>query len=414
MNDMIELAKKFGTPLYLMFEEEILKSCEKFKSSVEKSFGKNAMILYASKALSCVGLLKIIKNQNLGLDVSSGGELFTAIKAGFPMDRVTFHGNNKSEDELKMAIEYSVSRIVIDNNEEFENLLNLSKKYNRKINILFRINPEVDANTHKSVNTGKVDSKFGITFDQARENIRKIFEQNLVIFKGFHSHIGSQIFDCKDFQKEAETMVRFCSDIKNEFGFEPEELNLGGGFGVKYTDDNPEIDIEDFIFSICLVLKKECDRNRIKMPFVYFEPGRSIVAKAGVTLYTVGCVKKTKNKTYVIVDGSMNDNPRFVLYGSKYRIENISEKNKNSNFEEVVLSGRCCESGDIISDSCFLKNPKRGDIIAVYCTGAYNFSMSSNYNKIPKPPIVLVTKNGEAKVIVRRQSYEDLISCEID
>lgn len=410
---MIELSKKFGTPLYLLYEDEIVKSCELFRSVLRENFGEKALAFYACKALSCKYLCKIINEQNLGLDVSSGGELFTASLVGFPMGKVMFHGNNKTEDELEMSIKLGVFRIVVDNLEELEKIEKISNRLKKTVNILIRVRPEVDANTHSSIKTAGRNSKFGMSFNETFYAIKKIIECKYINIKGFHAHIGSQIFDVDSFVNLSEIMINFYINSSKKFNIKLSDLNLGGGFGVGYIKGENDLDLKRCMRKVSEVIKIKCKLENIEIPYIYVEPGRSIIAKAGVTLYTIGCVKRNSENTHVIVDGSMNDNPRFALYGSKYSIENISKKDLNEEYEKVLVSGRCCESGDIISSDCLLKKPSVGDILAVYCTGAYNFSMSSNYNKFCKPPIILIKKNGECKQIVRRQTYEDLVLCEI-
>jgi diaminopimelate decarboxylase len=405
----VDLAKKFGTPLYVMDEDEIRRACREFKNAIYKNYGKNASVLYASKALSCVGIYKIINEEGLGLDAVSGGEIYTALKAGFPMEKIHFHGNNKSLDELAMAAELGVGRIVVDNDEELEKIISL----NKKCSILIRICPGVDVDTHDSVKTGTSDSKFGFSFENAEKAVEKSIKNDNIKFKGFHCHIGSQIFDADSFEKSSEIMMDFIKKISSKLGITIEELNIGGGFGVNYVGDDPKNYIDDLVAGFSKKIKQKSHEFGIKEPFVYIEPGRGIVARAGVTLYTVGSVKETENKIFIAVDGSMADNPRFALYRSIYKIVNISRK-ENGGFPEknLTIAGRCCESGDIIAQNLKMQIPRAGDILKVCCTGAYNFSMASNYNRLCKPAMVLVNKK-ETKVISRRQNYDDLISLEI-
>ncbi|MCL2311449.1 MAG: diaminopimelate decarboxylase [Firmicutes bacterium] len=407
---MIELAKKFGTPVYILNETKIRDSCRKFKYALEKKFGSASMVLYASKALCCGALYRIINSEKLGIDVVSEGELFTAIVSGFPMEKIHFHGNNKSVSELIMGIEHNVGRIVVDNFEELKKLIFLSKDYKKKVNILLRIRPGVEVNTHDSVKTGNSNSKFGFSLNETETVVSMVLASNFLNFKGFHSHIGSQIFEIKSFVDSAKILIDLCYFTKKKFNFEVEEINLGGGFGIKYVEQDRNFDLQRYMTEISEVIKSKCKEFDMKVPFIYIEPGRSIVGEAGTTLYTVGCIKKMFNeKIYVIVDGSMADNPRFALYGSKYFVENITKKDKNCEYDNVTISGKCCESGDIIAEDVSIKEPSVGDILAVHCTGAYNFSMASNYNKLCRPPIVLVKEDGSQELIVKRQKLEDLI-----
>lgn len=410
---MIEIARKFGTPLYLLYEDEIVKSCSSFIKVLNENFGSRAMPLYACKALSCKYLCKLLEKQGFGLDISSGGELFTSEMSNFPMRKVMFHGNNKTKDEIEYAIDLGVYRIVVDNCFELKNIMSISEKKKKNVDILVRIKPDVDAFTHKSIKTGGKGSKFGMSFDELINTIDEIKRHPYVELKGLHAHIGSQIFDIKNFEELSEVMIGLYIDLIKKFDLQLEDLNLGGGFGVRYLNEGEEFNLQKCISNMSYIIKKKCREHSVEVPFIYFEPGRSIVAKAGVTLYTTGCVKKNEENIQVIVDGSMNDNPRCALYGARYLIENISKRDIDVDYRVVCVSGRCCESGDIISPNCLMKDPEVGDILAVYCTGAYNFSMSSNYNKFRKPPIVLVKADGTCEEIVRRQTYDDIVSCEV-
>jgi diaminopimelate decarboxylase len=406
--DLVLLAKKFGTPLYVLDEKKIREMCRLFKRLLCESYEQRALVLYAGKALSNVELLKIIKEEGLGLDVVSGGEIYTAALAGFPAEKIRFHGNNKSCYEIKTAIDYGVGGIVADNFEEIENLRGLCKK----INVVVRVRPNVEVHTHDAIKTGMLDSKFGFTFAEAEVAVEKIVESDNLVFKGFHCHIGSQIFEPRPFVEVAGVMADFCALIFKKYGIESEELNLGGGFGIKYVESDLETDIAGIITKVSTEIKERFASHGIKRPFIYIEPGRSIVAEAGTTLYTVGSVKSVTNgKIYAIVDGSMADNPRFALYGSKYEVINLTGTGET--IENITVAGKCCESGDIIAECKAMPMPSAGDILAVKCTGAYNYSMASNYNRLPRPAMVLVRENGKTELISRRQTYEQLIETEI-
>lgn len=407
--DTVELAKEFGTPLYLLDTDRVREKCRLYISSLKKHFGENVLPLYASKALSFVGIYRILKEENMGIDVVSGGEFFSALKAGYPAEKVYFHGNNKTDSELKFAIDNGIGCIVVDNLFELEVIDEHCKKLGKKQKILLRISPGIDPHTFKAVVTGSVDSKFGLAIEtgQAEEATVEILKKENVELFGFHCHIGSQIFDSIPFYDAAKIMTKFIADIQHKYGFVTKELNLGGGIGVRYVESQPDIDIEAIIGEISEHVKATCDEAGIVMPKILLEPGRSIVADAGMTLYTSGGLKEiTGYKKYLPIDGGMADNPRFALYQSEYTVYNASRINdKTDTVCDVV--GKCCESGDIIQENVSIATPQKGDIIAVCTTGAYNYSMASNYNRIPRPPIVGIS-NKTAKILVKRESYEDL------
>ena len=409
-NDAVELAKEFGTPLYVLDEELVRKNCRMYKNAMDKYYGGKGLILYANKALCTLYTCRIAKEEGLGLDVVSGGELYTALKADFPMEKVCFHGNNKTYDELIMAVENKVGHIVVDNDYELEMLNDIAKEKGIVQKIMFRIKPGIDAHTHSFVQTGQIDSKFGVALEngEAFEIVKKAMSMENVKVTGIHCHIGSQIFDIEPFCKAAEVMMNFAGDLKDKLGLEIEELNLGGGYGIMYTDKDDPIEYDKYIAHISGIVKDTAEKRGLKQPFVFMEPGRSIVASAGVTLYKVGCVKDIKNvRKYVSVDGGMADNPRYIMYESEYSAV-IANRADAKPSEKVTIAGKCCESGDILLKDAMMPEIKVGDTLAVLATGAYNYSMSSNYNRIPKPAMVAVN-NGEAKVIVRRETYEDIL-----
>lgn len=412
--DTINLADCYGTPLYVMDENAIRESSNFYKNAIEKCYNQNGLVLYACKAFCCVEICKIINSVGLGLDVSSGGELYTANMAKFPPKKIHFHGNNKTIQELSMAIEYGVGRIVVDNFEELENLNTLAKSFGKKIDVLLRIKPEVEPNTHNFVKTGQIDSKFGfmISFNEASRAVEKTLLLKNVTFKGLHFHVGSQISDLKPFVDSTITVINFIKYISDKFLITVEELNLGGGFGVNYLPNEKTVDYGFYISKISNIIKAKCAELGLAMPFVYIEPGRSIASKAGITLYKAGSIKRIPNvRTYVSVDGGMFENPRYALYGSKYFAINASRASEKPDLK-VTLAGKCCESGDILGTDFYIKSPQIGDILAVTHTGAYNYSMASNYNRNPKPAVVMVN-NGEHRVIVKRQTYDDLISNDV-
>ncbi|MBE6904468.1 MAG: diaminopimelate decarboxylase [Ruminococcaceae bacterium] len=409
-SDAVELARKYGTPLYVMDEELIRKKCREYKNAMDKYYGGNGMILYASKAFCCKYMYNILNSEGLGADVVSGGELYTALKAGFPAKKLYFHGNNKTEQELESAVLADIGRIVVDNLSELELLNSVCERHNKKAKILFRIKPGIDAHTHDFVKTGQIDSKFGVALEngEAFEICKKTKEYKNVEFVGIHCHIGSQIFDIEPFVLAARVMTEFAKKLKDELGLIVKELNLGGGFGIRYVEEDKHESYDAFIKAVSDELKKACAENNLEMPFVLMEPGRSIVALAGTTLYTVGNVKEIEGyRTYVSVDGGMFDNPRYALYKAQYTAL-VANKASQEKTKVYTLAGKCCESGDLIGEDMPMQEAEKGDIIAVLATGAYNYSMASHYNRNPKPPVIMVN-NGEEKIAVKRESYEDLL-----
>lgn len=408
--DVSDLAKEYGTPLYLMDEDKIRDNCRVYKNAMDKYYDGNGLVLYASKAFSCVHICKVAKEEGMGLDVVSGGELYTAIKADFPMDKVYFHGNNKTSEELKLSVDNNVGRIVVDNKFELEMLSKIAKDAEKEMSISFRIKPGIDAHTHDFVMTGQIDSKFGVALEtgEAEEIIKYASTLPNIKVVGVHCHIGSQIFDIDPFLLAADKMTNFIADIKDKYDIEITELNLGGGYGIKYTNSDDPVPYDEYIKSVSLTVKDITQKRGIALPKIIMEPGRSIVAPAGITVYSVGTVKEIPNvRTYVSVDGGMVDNPRYIMYESKY--DALMVNNPNAKCEKIVtIAGKCCESGDILIKDINMPIINAGDLIAVLATGAYNYSMSSNYNRIPRPPVVMV-KSGDSKVVVKRESYEDII-----
>lgn len=410
--DCVDLAKKYGTPLYVMDEGEIRRRCREIrKHHMEKYKG---LAVYASKAFLNKEMCRIIKSEGLGLDVVSGGELYTAASVDFPMDKIIFHGNNKGYDELEMAVDKGVGRIVIDNFYEIENLQKILESKQKRINVQIRIIPGIDGHTHEFIKTGQVDSKFGFSLvdGSALKAVETIKASKFLKLKGIHSHIGSQLDENMIYKKEIEVMTEFIKKLHDIFGIEIDELNVGGGFGIYYVNEDVRRDISFFTNLINDTVIMEFKRHNLKRPTVIIEPGRWIVGEAGVTLYTVGAIKNIKGiRKYISVDGGMTDNPRPPLYGAKYTavVANYKESEES---ERVTIAGKCCESGDILIKDIELQRVESGDIIAVLSTGAYNYSMSSNYNRNPKPAVVMV-KDGCDRLIVKRETYEDLIRNDI-
>lgn len=411
--DSIDLVNQFGSPLYVMDESLIRKNCKSFVSALNSNY-PNSEVIYASKAFMTKAICRIIEEEGLGLDVVSGGELYTALQADFPMDRVYFHGNNKSLDELKMALEAGVSRIVVDNFYELEILNDLCKEMHRHANIILRITPGIEAHTHDYIKTGQIDSKFGFVLEngQAFLGIEKVKKMKRLKLTGIHCHIGSQIFETAPFELAAKVMLKFIHDVKEKYKIEIKELNLGGGFGIKYTSSDKPLEFKDYIKTITSAVENYCEKYSLSLPKIIIEPGRAIVGNAGITLYTVGAIKDIPGiRKYVSVDGGMSDNIRPALYQAKYNAV-IANKCLETPTETVSIAGKCCESGDMLIWDIKLPKMRPGDVLAIFSTGAYHYSMASNYNKLPRPATVLVN-NGSADLIIKRETYEDLLKNDV-
>ncbi len=405
-----KIAEEYGTPAYIMDEDEIRRNCRTYTNAMKNYYGGNGIVLYASKALSCKYIYKIAKEEGMGVDVVSGGELYTALKAGFPADKIYFHGNNKTADELKMALTNGVGRIVVDNIFELETLNEMAGSFGKTAEIMFRIKPGIDAHTHSFVQTGQIDSKFGVALEtgEAEDIIVKADAMANIKVVGVHCHIGSQIFELAPFELAADKMMNFIADMKDRHGIELKELNLGGGYGIKYTKNDTPIDYDKYIQAVSKVVRSVSEKRNVDLPFIVMEPGRSLVAEAGLTVYRVGAVKEIPNiRTYISVDGGMGDNPRYILYESEYEAVRVHDPLADAEMT-ATIAGKCCESGDILIKDASLPEVKTGDMIAVLATGAYNYSMASNYNRIPRPPIVMVS-GGKTMLAVKRESYDDLI-----
>lgn len=408
--DCVDLVEKYGTPLYILDEQYIRNVCKSY-NTVLKDY-PNSLVCFASKALSTKAIYKIVQSENMGADVVSGGELFTAASAGFPMDKIYFHGNNKTYEELLMAVKLGVHCIVIDNYNDIELLTKISDQNGeKKIKCLVRVNPGVDAHTHHYIQTSLPDSKFGFSISDgsAFEAVRTVIQNKRLDFLGIHCHIGSQIFDTKPFIVAIDKMTDFAATIYKQLNTPVQEINLGGGYGIHYTDQDSPLPFEQYMSAAVDAIKKAVESKNIPAPKLVFEPGRSIVGEAGITLYKVGSIKEIKGlKKYIAIDGGMFDNPRFALYQAKYSCI-LANRALEMPEEVVTIAGKCCESGDIIIEKAKLPKAKTGDFLAVFSTGAYNYSMASNYNRNLIPPMVLV-KDGKADYIVKPQTYEDLIS----
>ena len=412
--DCLELIKEFGSPLYVFDEDMIRRNCAEFRESIDENYDSNGLCLYASKAFCCKEMCRIIADEKCGLDVVSGGEIYTAWKADFPMEKVVFHGNNKTLQELELAVRCGVGRIVVDNINELHTLEDVCRRIDRQVKVYLRIKPGIDAHTHDFIRTGQIDSKFGFALEtkEALQAVEQTMLCEHLTLAGLHCHIGSQIFELDPFTLAAEVMVGFMAEIRDKFGVAIEELDLGGGFGIRYTEKDKPLPYRDFMKPVSSTVKRLCAQLNFPMPKVMIEPGRAIVGPAGMTLYTVGSVKEIPGiRTYVSVDGGMGDNPRYILYGAGYEAV-IANKASLEKTQTVTLAGKYCESGDLIGENMPIQPVEAGDILAVLATGAYNYSMSSNYNRMPRLPVIMV-RDGKARVVVRRETYEDLIELDL-
>lgn len=411
--DTVELAEKYGTPLYLMDEDKIRQRVREYKKAMSDFMPQGSVPEFASKAFSCRQIYRIMAEEGIDIDIVSVGELYTAVTAGFPMERAFFHGNNKTDSDIEFAIENGVGYFVVDNEDELYAVDRCASKRGIVQKIILRVTPGIDPHTHKKISTGSVESKFGIAIGtgQAEETVLKAIDLKNIELCGYHCHIGSQIFDAEPFHTASEIMLKFIADIKGKYGYTPDMLNLGGGLGVRYVESEPEIDYYGELHKIAETIKKQCAELKIDMPKILTEPGRSLVGDAGITLYTVGSVKEIRGyKNYVSVDGGMTDNPRYTLYESPYTVILASRPEDKKDFTATV-AGRCCESGDLIQEDVAMPRPGRGEILAVLTTGAYNYSMASNYNRIPRPPVVMLNSERDY-IAVKRETLEDI--CRLD
>ena len=409
-HDTVALAREYGTPLYLLDEVRIRENMRMYRRAFRESFGPAAAPLYASKANCFKRIYEIAKEEGMGIDVVSSGEIYTALQAGFPLEQAYFHSNNKTDWDIAFAMDHRVGHFVVDNREELDAIARIAGEKGLRQKILLRLTPGIDPHTYEAVATGKVDSKFGTAIEtgQAREMVRYTLSLPTIDLQGFHCHVGSQVFGEDVYERTADIMLTFIKDCRDEFGAALPVLDLGGGYGVRYAESDGSVDIPAAIARVAAHMKAVCAHLGMELPVVHMEPGRSIVADAGLTLYTVGTVKKiTGYKNYVSIDGGMTDNPRYALYGSHYTVYLASRPEDPAALRCDVV-GRCCESGDIIQPDVLLPEPKRGEILAVCTTGAYNYSMASNYNRLPRPAVVMLTETGHY-LAVRRESLEDLV-----
>ena len=413
--DVTQLAKEYGTPLYLMDEARIRANCRMYLQAFRDHFGPGSLPLYASKAASFKQMYRIMAEEGMGVDVVSSGELYTALSAGFPAERIYFHGNCKTDADLAYGVSQGIGFFVADNREELLALEKTAAETNVTQKILLRVTPGIDPHTYEAIATGKVDSKFGSAIEtgQAEEITVFTLAQPHVELMGFHCHVGSQVFGEDIFERAAVIMLEFIASMKEKHGYMAKQLDLGGGYGVRYVESDPYLDVDTKVSQVAAAIKAACQRLAIEMPEIHMEPGRSIVGAAGMTLYTCGTVKKIPGyKNYVSIDGGMPDNPRFALYKSIYTCLLANKMQEACDFEASVV-GRCCESGDIIQEHVMLPSSvNRGDIVAVCTTGAYNYSMASNYNRLPRAPIVML-RSGKSYEAVRRETLADLCKCDL-
>ncbi|MBE6184608.1 diaminopimelate decarboxylase [Heyndrickxia ginsengihumi] len=407
--DTVDLAAKYGTPLYVYDVALIRQRARAFKETFEQ-LGVHFQVAYASKAFSTIAMLQLAKEEGLSLDVVSGGELYTALAAEFPVDKIHFHGNNKSKEELEFALAANIGCIVVDNFYELDMLENLCKEKNQVMQILLRVTPGIEAHTHDYILTGQEDSKFGFDLQngQAEAALKRALQSEYLHLLGLHCHIGSQIFETTGFILAAQKIVEKLSKWNKELEFSPSVLNLGGGFGVRYTHEDEPLSPAKYVEEIVKEVKVQAAKYELPMPEIWIEPGRSLVGEAGTTLYSIGSSKEVPNvRKYLAVNGGMSDNIRPALYDAKY--EAVLANRPLAEIEETVsIAGKCCESGDMLIWDLPLPKSNDQDLLAVFCTGAYGYSMANNYNRIPRPPVVFV-ENGEAILVVKRETYEDLL-----
>ncbi|RXJ03850.1 diaminopimelate decarboxylase [Anaerobacillus alkaliphilus] len=411
--DTVQLREQFGTPLYVYDVALIRERANSFLQAFKKR-GIKAQVAYASKAFSCVAMVQLAKELDLSLDVVSGGELHTALVAGFPVEKIHFHGNNKSVFEIEMAVEAGIGCFVVDNFYEIELLREAAKKYQKTVSVLLRITPGVEAHTHDYISTGQEDSKFGFDLisGQAEEAIVRVSDDDAFEMLGLHCHIGSQIFETTGFTMAVEKIFSYLAEWKTKLNYVPKVVNLGGGFGIRYIEGDTPLPVSQYIDATIDAVEEQSAKLGIDIPEIWIEPGRSLVGDAGTTLYTIGSEKEIPEvRHYLSVDGGMTDNLRPALYQAKYEAM-IANRSNESSQETYSIAGKCCESGDMLIWDIALPFAKHGDLLAVSCTGAYGYSMSNNYNRIPRPAVVFV-ENGDPTLVVKRETYKDIVQLDL-
>ncbi|MBI3589960.1 MAG: diaminopimelate decarboxylase [Candidatus Melainabacteria bacterium] len=407
--DTIELVNKYGTPLYVIDEKAFKYKSNEYINSLKKRY-QDFLVLYAAKAFACTSVFKIADQIGLGLDVVSGGELYFALKTNVNKKNIYFHGNNKSLEEIDLAISSDIGKIICDNFYELELVQNIAEKRNKNIDILIRLTPGIECHTHEYIKTGHLDSKFGFDLEDYDDvlNFIKTKGKNLLL-KGIHAHIGSQIFELKPFADTIDILLEQFKYTKEKHKIELTEINIGGGIGISYTKEDDPITIDKWAEITTSTIKEKCKTLNLKLPKLICEPGRSLIGPSGITLYKAGSTKQVPNgRKFIAVDGGMADNPRPITYQAKYTAVLANKMNSSENMELVTIAGRYCETGDLLIKDILLPEIKAGDIIAVLNTGAYNYSMSSNYNMVPRPACVLVNE-GTSEIIIERETYSDLI-----
>ncbi|MDR2753386.1 MAG: diaminopimelate decarboxylase [Oscillospiraceae bacterium] len=412
--DTLALAEAFGTPVYVVDETQVRKNMRAYKRALDTYYGGHGLPLYASKAFSCKEICRIASEEGLGLDVVSAGELYTALQAGFNPEKIYFHGNNKTLFELEYALRERVGQVVVDNITELETLDALAAKTGQKQKILLRIKPGIDAHTHDFIRTGQIDSKFGFALEtgEAFAAARRAAQTQSLELVGVHCHIGSQIFETEPFALAAALFLDFLEEVQKQLGLVLPQMNLGGGIGIHYDEDDDALPYAAHCKAIAEVIDTQCAQRGLPRPFLLLEPGRSIPGPAGITLYTVGAVKEIPHvRTYVTVDGGMGDNPRYILYGAKYTIL-CANRAGDARTQTVTVAGRYCESGDLIQEFTKLQPVAPGDVLAVLATGAYNYSMGMRYNRVPAPPVVMIT-DGKPRVIIKGETLEDVARLDV-
>ncbi len=409
--DLKKISQKYGTPCYVYSENLIRKKCREYT----RVFSKNNIefeILYASKAFLVKAMAHILNDEGLSLDIASGGELYIALSANFPPEKIFFHGNNKSKEEIEFALKEKIGTIMIDNEFELETIEQIAEKLNTEVKIIIRVTPGIDTHTHKHIQTGQVDSKFGISINKIPDFMKKVLSKKHLIYDGLHFHLGSQIFDLSPYSLAIEEMIKLIRQIKDLYQIDTPKLDLGGGLGIKYLESDMPPSIEYFVNLLIKTLKKEVQKNEVEMPKILIEPGRSIIGEAGITIYRIGTIKEIPGiKKYLLVNGGMTDNPRPILYDAKYDAVLLDKMNTISN-ETVTIGGKCCESGDILIKDLKLPKASLDDLLVIFSTGAYHYSMASNYNGLTKPAVVLVN-NGKSDLMVKRETYSDLVKNDI-
>ena len=407
--DALDLIREFGTPLHVLDEDRLRGNCREYREALARVYG-NGRVLFASKACCIAATCQIVHQEGLGVDIASGGELYTALHAGIPAADLVFHGSNKTRDEVEYGLRAGVGRFVVDNTYELDLLEELTARTAARAEILLRLTPGIEPHTHKAIQTGGVDSKFGfgILDGAAYQAVVRARAMERVRLRGLHAHIGSQILDLEPFRLEATALLDFAARVRDELDVTTEELNLGGGLGIRYlsTDEPPAK--AAYVNAVIDVVRARVDQHRLTPPKVFIEPGRSIVGDAGVTLYTIGAIKTIPGvRTYVSVDGGMYENPRPALYGARYEAV-LAERPFAEPTQTVAVAGRCCESGDVLIWEAYLPDVHSGDVLAMFSTGAYTYSMAGNYNRFPRPAVVLAG-GGRARVVVEREGYDDLV-----